>query len=110
MVHDSDLGRDIQHGVAPEPSVELPVVNDEPSSSPGPVLRRTTRTSKPPDRLQVDSWKGQSYEQGKLPVNTTASQSIGNSDYLHPTVPRGGEGINDGGYASSTLVTFPGLH
>ena len=37
--------------------------NPDATANPEPELRRSTRTRNQPDRLQVHSWKGQSYEQ-----------------------------------------------
>ena len=72
--------------------------------APGPVqnqlgLRRSTRTSREPVRLQIKSWKGQSYEAGSSPMSErdiTAGQSVAYIDCLHPVRPDGGEGIYDG--------------
>ena len=72
------------------PTVPDEVVSEEPAEQgvlPQTELRRSTRTSKVPDRLQIESFKGQSYEPGP----STASQSVAYN--LHPVRPGGGEGI-----------------
>ena len=63
-------------------------------------LRRSARSRRAPDRLQVQTWKGQTYTPGSSSEETaacyTACQSVFYSDCLHPVRPDGGEGINDG--------------
>ena len=79
-------------------------------------LRRSSRTSKAPVRLQVESWKGQSYDPGPSSMSEredTASQSVACGDYLHPVRPDGGEGFHDDGVHgcrlySSVVATTPG--
>ena len=67
----------------PQVPVHVPV--DEP------VLRRSSRLSRAPDRLQVETWKGQTYvPQPVSQQDSTACQSIAYSDYLHPFRPGGG--------------------
>ena len=51
-------------------------------------LRRSMRASKPPDRLNIESFKGQSYSS----ENLTACQSVADN-HLLPVRPGGGEGI-----------------
>ena len=70
-------------GATPTPSPAIPSLEGAQLG-----LRKSTRSSKVPDRLQVTSWKGQTYD--------TACQSVGYSDCLHPVSPDGGEGINFG--------------
>ena len=97
--HDGDQGPDSHNGAGPSTDEhEHGVVDDVPSSSLGSMLRRSTGTSKVPDRLQVTSWRGQSYDQEVQPtveLNSTACKSIAYGDYLHPIRPGGEGGIND---------------
>jgi hypothetical protein len=79
-----------------------------PSGHDAPVqleVRRSTRTSRPPIRLQVESFKGQTYEPGP----STASQSVAYNNCLHPVRPVGKEGINGGVYQHSMWMD-PGVH
>ena len=54
-------------------------------------VRRSSRVTRPPDRLQVESFQGKTY----TPIET-ACQSVAYTDNLHPVKPRGGGGIYDG--------------
>ena len=67
-------------------------------SPPQAEFRRSTRVSKPTDRLNIESFKGQSYDSEKL----TACQSVTNN-HLHPVRPDGGEGITGARQGHSTL-------
>ena len=70
-----------------ETPAEPPRLDQDPLAQAEP--RRSTRASKPPDRLNIESFKGQTYGS----ENPTACQSVTNN-YLHPVRPGGGEGIN----------------
>ena len=94
-----------------EPARE-PLVVEEDSTPPveaavPPVeIRRSSRSRREPDRLEVD-WGGKSYEK-KLIVPPqdcmTASHSLDYSDCLYPARPGGGEGIYGDGSVSNLCI------
>ena len=95
-----------------EPARE-PLVVEEDSTPPVEAAvppmenRRSTRSRREPDRLEVD-WGGKSYEK-KLIVPPqdcmTASHSLDYSDCLYPARPGGGEGFYGGGSAGNLWST-----
>ena len=73
-VRGHDVGDSEVHEVPAEPSI----VGDEQVHGDGesslPVVRKSTRETKPPERLNVQSWRGQSYDTSD-PLPRPANQS-----------------------------------
>ena len=69
------------------PSDQMEGVQEEP--------RRSQRLSRPPERLSIESWKGQSYDQKNGQINLTTIQSFCSGDYISPVLSDGGGGIYD---------------
>merc|ERR1712087_49914 len=74
----------------PEPQPE-PEQAPTPSPPTSPTLRRSSRASRPPDRLQP-GWGTKTYAEA---VFHTDPSSIAVRDHLHRSDPRGGGGIDE---------------
>ena len=74
-----------------------PIANEDQVVHKDQELRRSSRIRKEPDRLNIESWSGKSYEQH---VDMTAPHSVANHPSLHHDVPGGGGGIT--GYVKAS--------
>jgi hypothetical protein len=100
---------DVEQGVECDAPIAdtLPIAAPESDVNSSPILRKSSRSVRAPDRLQIETWKGQTYAPKPQPVlehDKTAIQSVVYSDCLLPVRPSGGEGIHDGSYVHSLLM------
>ena len=86
---------------APEPDMApAPVPTTPTLSPPSPILRRSSRASNAPDRLEM-SWGTKTYAQA---VTGTDLCSLGISDSLHYSDPRGEGDITEYGCTEDSLA------
>ena len=85
----------------PEPEPEQAPTPSPPTS---PALRRSSRASRPPDRLQP-GWGTKTYAEA---VFDTDPSSLAIRDHLHRSDPRGGGGINESGRDKHSVCHLAG--